>query len=138
MKHVAEFLNDVSTNETLGRELGECVAKADTSHGKVKLALRFARDAGYDVTEEELAVMVEKANVKAVLSDDELDSVAGGFGSYNPLIDLNVAQIATGTGNGTGTGMGIDITTGMGIDESGWYPINLVIVDKQNEIFVGW
>lgn len=130
MKHVAEFLNDVSTNETLGRELGECVAKADTSHGKVKLALRFARDAGYDVTEEELTVMVEKANVKAVLSDDELDSVAGGFGSVNPLIDLNIALIASGAVIGTGVGAYID--------EPGWYPIDTSNGNKSHEIFVGW
>ncbi len=78
MKHVAEFLNELSMNEGLKKELGECVAKADTSDGKVKLAVQFATDAGYDVSEEELALIVEKVNVKTELSDDELDRVAGG------------------------------------------------------------
>ncbi len=53
MKHVAEFLNDVITNESLKKELGECVAKADTSAAKVKLVVQFASDAGHEVYEED-------------------------------------------------------------------------------------
>jgi predicted ribosomally synthesized peptide with nif11-like leader len=115
MKHVAEFINELSTNESMKNELGECVAKADTSDGKIKLAVQYARDAGFDVSEEEFAAMVEKTNVKSELSDDELETVAGGTvdTGYTDWALVNYANDNLTTGTSNATQIGNDVLVGM-------------------------
>ncbi len=113
MKHVAEFINELSTNESLKKELGESVAKADTSDGKIKLAVQYARDAGFDVSEEEFATIVEKVNVKTELSDDELDRVAGGYDfGYEAFTLTNYANDNLTTGTDDATQIGNSIVVG--------------------------
>jgi hypothetical protein len=152
MKHVAEFLNELSMNEGLKKELGECVAKADTSDGKVKLAVQFATDAGYDVSEEELALIVEKVNVKTELSDDELDSVAGGT-DFGPTVPYekgtwsltNYASDNLETGISNPVQIGDDVIVGVaavadvaiagvvGVVQGGVAAVNFI-----GDIFSGW
>lgn len=149
MKHVAEFLNELSMNDALKKELGECVAKADTSDGKVKLAVQFATDAGYDVSKEELALIVEKVNVKTELSDDELDRVAGGTetvpfekGTWSFTNYAN-DNLETGTSNATQIGNDVVvgaaaaadtlIAGGVGVVQGGVAVVNFI-----GDIFSGW
>lgn len=80
------FENDVHSDTSLMKE----VKAAGTDE---KAVVAFAKSKGYDFTLEELLDYVEKR--KALLSDEDLDKVAGGAG--DPTLSVETSQASVGT-----------------------------------------
>jgi predicted ribosomally synthesized peptide with nif11-like leader len=93
---VIHFLKQVGNNQELLARLGNCPTPADI--------VRFAREAGYEITEDEYQKTAEviKSILKVMdkedqgeLSDANLDTVVGGTGpNIIPLLnDLNLGAV---------------------------------------------
>ncbi len=81
---VSDFLQKVTEDEALMGELAQAMEAEDDRAAVAQLAI----SKGYDVTPDELWAEVQKRQAEAgsELSDEELESVAGGF--LGPLVTI--------------------------------------------------
>lgn len=96
MKKAAEFFKKASEDSALKAALKSAIEKAATRDEEVQAAVKVAKDAGFDISADEVKALV--VNVKGQsgeLSDDELEQVAGGGVAQDVGAGLDSATNAT-------------------------------------------
>lgn len=78
MSQALEFLNKVNVDSALKASVKAAVEKAANKEEEVQAVTQIAKNAGFDVSADELKAVVESKLQAGELSDDELEKVAGG------------------------------------------------------------
>lgn len=90
-KAASDFIAQLSLNPTLQRELAsDLVGASDPSEGLSRI-VGFAAERGYDVTPEELALLVHNENE---LNDEQLSGVVGGVVAVPAFVAQEQARTA--------------------------------------------
>jgi predicted ribosomally synthesized peptide with nif11-like leader len=107
MENAALFMNILAQDQKMQEALVAATESAATKEEKVAATARFAQEAGFKVSTEELQKFVEVAqNSTGSLSDDDLDNVAGGIGG------VSTADVTTLVGKGVGEMIGANYGAG--------------------------
>ena len=113
MSKAMEFFKILSADSALKAAVKAAIEKAGSKDEEVQAVAKIARDAGFDVSAEELkAVVVSTLRQAGELSDSDLEKVAGGAKSKN---------YPTFEGAGENLGREVDNTIGDVVSVfSGW------------------
>lgn len=101
MKRAESFINKLVEDKELQLALGVAAQAAVTKEEKIAVTTKFANDAGFEVTSDELQKFVENMqNTSNILTDDDLDNVAGGYSETGELIG-HAGGVGLGVAGGT-------------------------------------
>jgi len=101
MEKSALFINKLQEDEAFQSALVAATQTAVTKEENIAATTKFANEAGFEVSSDELQKFVETIqNESNLLSDDDLNNVAGGTYSESG----NAIGTAVGTGAGVGLG----------------------------------
>lgn len=85
MKKLASFINKLNKDKEFQSALVAATQTAVTKEEQISATTKFANEAGFEVSSDELQEYVESIqNATNSLSDDDLDKVAGGRGLFKP------------------------------------------------------
>lgn len=105
MEKSALFINKLVEDKEFQSALGVAAQKAVTKEEKIAATTKFANEAGFEVSSDELQKYVESIqNESNLLSDDDLDNVAGGAHSETGETIGEIAGLGAGTAAGTAIG----------------------------------
>lgn len=104
MKRAESFINKLVEDRELQLALGVAAQAAVTKEEKIAVTTKFANEAGFEVSSDELQKFVENMqNTSNILSDDDLDNVAGGYSDTGALVG-EASGAGLGAAGGTAAG----------------------------------
>lgn len=95
MSQMKELYEKVAADVTLQEKFKDIIKNAEAA-GKEETGLKlvaFAKDAGYDVTVEEVKAFFGEQNTSGELADAELEMVAGGKQSPGQWLDDTIGKL---------------------------------------------
>jgi predicted ribosomally synthesized peptide with nif11-like leader len=79
LKNAVEFIKKASEDSALKATLKSAIETAGTRDGEIQAAVKVAKDAGFDISADEMkALVLGVKRQSGELSEDELEQVAGG------------------------------------------------------------
>lgn len=84
MKNAEEFIKSFTTDKEFAEKVNNVITACKTEEEAAEAVVSFAKTQGFEFDAEEFALAKAKARE---ISDDDLDKVAGGFGSACALND---------------------------------------------------